>query len=216
MRRPLRTAGLSILAGGFALATIVAVSGTADAAAVPVPVNLDCQAKPPIGAPQQMAMKSTVDAEAPATVAAATDYETTFAPEPILVPADASGNKVNNLHNLKLIVGVPAGATYKNATITGGSNLGTGIPSVAQANGLVTVTVPGPLAGGSTITLPVLHLTLTSGATGTVITTKLAGSSYTDPGMAFIANVQSVIGALDVPANCFGNPNPTLTTTTVS
>ncbi len=200
-----------------AAAVAAALVFASPALAAPVPVTWDCQAKPPIGDPQQLPLDNSVQAEAPATVAAGAAFEATLAPDPTTVPPEAGGYTINNLQNLVLRVPVPQGATYQSATLTGGSNLGTGIPRVEQAGGVVSVIVPGPLAGGSTFQLPALHLNLTaSGAAGSTIDTKLAGTSYADPGMTFTANVQAGPFPVSVPTSCFANPSPTLTSTTIS
>ncbi len=133
------------------------------------------------------------------------------------VPTTAGGYSVNNLRGLLLKVPVPQGATVDAATLTGGSNLGTDTPTVSQADGVVTVTVPGPLAGGATFQLPALHLTLTAtGAAGTTIDTRLAGTGYDDPGLTFTANVKVGFFPVNVPTSCFANPSPTFTSTTIS
>jgi dehydratase len=212
MRRLTHPVGLLAVAGALGLATMVAV--VSPAAAAPVPVAFDCQARPPIGGPQQLPLTTSIQAEAPATVAAGGTFEASLAPDPITVPPQAGGFAVNKLTNLVLKVPVPQGSTFQAASLTGGSNLGSGIPTVSQADNVVTVTVPGPLAGGSTFQLPVLHLTLTaSGAPGTQVETRLAGTGYDDPGMTFTANVQVGIFPIDVPTFCFANPSPTFTST---
>jgi dehydratase len=215
MTRLTRPIGLLSAAGAMALTVLLVAASPA--AAATVAVTLDCQATPPIGAPQQLTLDIAVQADAPATTAPASTFDATLAPDPTTVPAEAGGYAVNNLRNLALRVPVPAGATYQSATLTGGSNLGTGIPTAAQANNVVTITVPGPLTGGSTIQLPALHLTLTaSGAAGSTIETHLAGTSYADPGMTFTANVQVGPFPIDVPTACYPTPSPTLTSTTIS
>ena len=215
MTRLSRPIGLMSAVGAMALTiTLVAAS---PAAAATVPVAWDCQATPPIGAPQQLILDTTVQADAPAATAAGSTFEATLAPDPTAVPSEAGGYAINNLRNLTLRMPVPAGSTYQSVTITGGSNLGTGIPSVAQANNVVTLTVPGPLSAGTTFQLPAVHLNLTaSGAAGSTIDTRLAGTSHTDPGMAFTANVQVGPFPIDVPTACFANPSPTLSSTTIN
>jgi dehydratase len=215
MRRLARPIGLLSLAGGLAAATMVIVVAPASAASIPV--TFDCQARPPIGPPQQIEpLTTSIQSEAPATAVAGSTFEATLAPDPITVPATAAGYTVNRLANLVLKVPVPQGSTFQSATLTGGSNLGTGTPTVTQADNVVTVTVPGPLAGGSTFQLPVLHLNLTaSGEPGTKVETKLAGTSYDDPSMTFVANVQVGVFPIDVPTNCFANPSPTFTSTAI-
>jgi dehydratase len=214
MRRFARPLGLVSMAGAIALVAAVAVAAPASAATVPVTFN--CEAHPPVGSPTQFTLDSTIQADAPATVAAGATFEATLAPDALVVPTQTAGYNVNELKDLTLQIPVPANSTYQAATLTGGSNLGTGTPTVDEADNVVTVTVPGPLAGGSTVTLPVLHLTLVaSGAAGTTIETHLAGTSYIDPGMRFVANVQVSFFTVDVPTSCFANPAPTFTSTTI-
>jgi dehydratase len=215
MRRLARPIGLLSLAGALALAATMLAQPAAVAAAN-VPVSFDCQARPPIGSPQQLTLATSIQADAPATVAAGGTFEAVLAPDSMTVPAEAGGYKVNKLQNAVLKVPVPAGSTLQSATLTGGSNLGSP-PSVSVASNVVTVKVPGPLAGGSTIQLPALHLVLTaSGGSGTTIATRLAGTSYADPSLTFTANVKFGIFSVNVPASCFANPSPTFTSTTIA
>ncbi len=57
---------------------------------------------------------------------------------------------IRNLNTVRVRFTVPAGATFVSATLSGGSNLGTGAPSVAHSGGIVTLSVPGQLAPGTT------------------------------------------------------------------
>jgi dehydratase len=214
MTRLARPIGLVSAAGALALAAGLALATPASAATVPV--TFDCQAHPPIGSPQQLSLDTSIEADAPATVAAGATFEAVLTPDPMTIPATAGGYMVNKLSNMTLRIPVPANATYQSATLTGGSNLGSGTPTVSEADNVVTAIIPGPLSGGTTIQLPALHLTLTaSGPAGATIDTHLAGTSYTDPGLLFTANVQVGIFPVDVPATCFGNPVPTFTSTTI-
>jgi dehydratase len=216
MTNPLRIPAAACVLG---LAAALAAISPANAAALadPVPVVWDCQARPPIGDPQQVVLDAAITGTAPASVAPGSDFDVTLEPQPTTVPATANGFPVNFLKDLQLRTPVPAGTTLRGVTLSGGSNLGTGIPTVAEANGIVTLTVPGPLLGGTDIQEPAIHLALTAtAAAGAAITTSLAGSSYTDPGLSYTANVQTVFGAFDVPATCFATPNVVLTTTTVT
>jgi dehydratase len=199
------------------LGLAVVLVASAPVLAAPTTVAWDCQARPPIGAPQQLALATDVEGTAPATVAAGGALEIVLAAQPLTVPATANGIAVATLKDIKLKAPVPAGTTLRGATLTGGSGLGTAKPTVAAASGFVTLTVPGPVAGGAVIQLPAVHLALTAtGAAGGTITSAVAGTSYTDPGLTFTANVKIFIGTLPVPASCFASPNPTLTTTTIT
>jgi dehydratase len=216
MRKFVRPIGLMSLAGGLAVAATMALMPVANAAAT-VPVNLDCQGRPPIGAPQQITLDATIEATAPETVAPGGTFEVVIAPAPMQVPSDAAGNKVNNLRDLLMRVPVPAGSTVESVSLTGGSNLGTGTPTATPVGDLISVLVPGPLAGGSTIQLPALHMNLkATGEPGSTIVTKLSGTSYDDPSLGFTANVRAVFFDVDVPTSCFANPSPTFTTATIT
>ena len=185
-------------------------------AAEPADVSWNCEARPPIGAPQYLTLGAAVEAVAPATVAPGQAFEISLTPQPATVPATANGFPVNNLANLQLRVPVPAGTTLTGVTLTGGVNLGDAVPAVAEAGGVVTLTVPGPLAGGSAIQLPAIHLALTAtGEAGTAVTTRLAGTSYADPGLTYVANVKTIFGNFDVPAGCFADPSPVLSSTAI-
>jgi dehydratase len=216
MNRLTRPIGLVAGAGAGALALTAAIAlATPASAATTVSTSFDCQARPPIGSPQQLTLPASVQADAPATVTAGQAFEVTLAPDAMTVPAAAGSNTVNNLRNLALKVPVPAGSTYQSATVTGGSNLG-GTPTVSHAGNVVTVTVPGPIKGGAMFQLPALHLTLTaSGAPDTTIDTHVAGTSYNDPALTFTANVKAGFLSINVPASCFANPSPTFTSTTI-
>jgi dehydratase len=214
MKRLARPIGLVSVAGALTIAAAIALANPASAATVPV--TFDCQASPPVGAPQQLALDSSIAADAPASVAAGATFAVVLAPDPMTVPVTAGGYSVNNLRNLSLKIAVPQNSTYQSATLTGGSNLGSGVPTVAEADNVVTVTVPGPLAGGATIQLPALHLNLVAAGTpGATIDTHVAGTGYADPGLTFTANVKVSFFAVDVPTSCFGNPVPTFTSTTI-
>jgi dehydratase len=207
---------MALAAAAAALTVAGVIAHMNPASAATVPVTFDCQGTPPIGSPQQLTLDTSMEADAPATVAPGANFEVTLAPAAMTIPGTSGNYTVNNLTNMTLKVPVPANTTYVSSTLVGGSNTGSGTPTVTEANNVVTVTVPGPMAGGSTVQLPALHLTLTaSGAAGSTITTTLAGTSYTDPGLTFTANVKVTVISVDVPAACYGNPAPTFTTTTI-
>jgi len=213
----IRKARMLALAGGVALTTTIAlIASPAAAATTTTPVNFDCRAVPSIGSPEHVTLGGTVQGDAPETVAAGSTFETVLAPDPMTVLTEAGGHTVRNIRNLRLTVAVSNGAALASAALTGGSGLGTEPPTLTQAGNAVTVTVPGPLAGGATFQLPALHMTLTaSGTAGTAVTTHVAGTSYDDPGLTFIAKVKVLVSNVDVPTSCFPNPSPTLTTTTI-
>ncbi|SEF80996.1 dehydratase [Actinacidiphila yanglinensis] len=202
----------------MALLGAVAALGlaTGAASAADNPLTLACQATPPIVSAETFTIDAGVNGTAPATVAAGSAFTVTLAPDAITVPGSVNGNTVNSISSLKLTAPVPANATLNTETLSGGSGLGSGTPSVSVSGGTLTMTVPGPISGGSTFTLPTLDLGLTAGASGTTVQTQLAGSSYSSPGLTFTANVTSSIFTVNAPTACYPSPNPVLTTTTVS
>jgi dehydratase len=214
MRVHVRATRAVVAACGLGLASAFVAAGPASAA--PTGINWDCQANPPIGSSQQLTLNTTIDAQAPAHIGPGTVFDVVLTSSPQTVPGQASGYTVNNLRDLKLRVPVPAGSSFQGVTLSGGSNLG-GTPTVTQVGGVVTLSVPGPIAGGSTFQFPTLDLSLTAtGASGSTITTRVAGTSYADPGLTFTANVHVSPGIdPNVPTTCFPNPSPALSATTI-
>lgn len=195
----------------------IAVAGLAagPAVAADVPVSLSCQATPPIGSAQTFTLDAGVDGTAPDSVAAGSDFTVTLAPDALTVPGSVSGDTVNSIRNIQLMIPVPAGATLTGETLSGGSGIGTDA-TVAVSGSDIVVTVPDSVAGGSTFTLPTLTLALTAGASGGIVQTQIAGTGYSDPGLTFTANVTASIFTVDVPTTCYAPSNPVLTSTTVA
>ncbi len=201
---------------GMPLAAGIAVVGlaTGPASAADVPVGFDCQATPPIGGAQTFTLDAGVNGTAPASVTAGSAFTVDLAPDPLTVPTSVSGDTVNSLSNLQLSLPIPAGATLTGESLSGGSGADGATVAVSGAN--LVITLPGPIAGGSTFTLPTLTLDMTAGAAGGNVQTQIAGTSYTDPGLTFTANVQVSILNVDVPTACYVPTNPALTSTSVA
>jgi dehydratase len=125
MRRLARPIGLLSIAGGLALTAMLTLSPAANAA-TRVPVTFDCRGRPPVGSPQQLTLSTSIQADAPATAGAGATFDVTLAPDAMTVPTTAGGYAVNNLRTLVLRVAVPQGASVRSATLSGGSNLGSG------------------------------------------------------------------------------------------
>ncbi|MEU0534250.1 cyclase [Amycolatopsis tolypomycina] len=177
-------------------------------------VTFDCQANAPIVGPQKVALNQDADVSAPATVAPGAAFDVVIDPAPNTVPSEVSGNKVKNINTFALKIPIPANSSYVGATLSGGSGLGSTPPAISVANGVATLSFPGPIAGGATFELPTVTAHLTAGQSGT-IQTKLGGTSYTDPGLTFKAVASTIIGDLTAPTACFPNPSPVFTTTTI-
>lgn len=184
----------------MALAAALCFAGTAHAA---VPVNWTCQA-----AGSTSSMTTSVTTTAPASVTAGSPVAITIAPGSSTVPTTAAIFTIKSISNLKMLIPVPANSTYVSSSASGGSVPG----STALVGSNVVLTVPGPILAGATYTPPQVTINVTANAPGS-ITSKYAGTSYSNPGMTMTTTVTS-IG--DIPTACYPSPSPTLTTTTVT
>jgi dehydratase len=133
----------------WAVLLALLLTNVAPAIAAPnVNVDWDCQANPPIGGAQKLSLGSTIDAQSPSNVAPGDIFEVALTAHPLRIPGDAAGYHLNNLRNVKLSVLVPSGTSFRSVSISGGSNLG-GNPTVTQVNGVISLSIPGPIKAGS-------------------------------------------------------------------
>lgn len=197
------------VAAGVALIGLAA----GPASAADTPLTFDCQATPPGGSPQPSTLDAGINGAAPASVTSGSAFQATLTPDPLTIATTSNGFTVNSISDLRLSVAVPSGATLTGESLSGGS----GVPgaTVAVSGGDIVVSVPGPIAGGATITLPTLTLDLTAGASGGSVQTQVAGTGYTDPGLTFTSNVTVNLTTADVPSACYVPNSPALTTSTV-
>lgn len=186
------------------LAAALCFSGVASAA---TSVNWSCQGTV-LGISQNSSMTTSVDGAAPASVTAGSPVAITLTPGSSSVPSSASGFTVTNISNLKMTIPVPANSTFVSTSTSGGTVSG----SAALVGSDVVLTVPGPIAGGSSFTPPAVTINVTADAPGT-ITSKYAGTSYSSPGMTMTTRVSP---GINVATSCYPNPSPTLTTTNVT
>ncbi|MEV0966017.1 cyclase [Streptomyces sp. NPDC049910] len=201
------------MAGAAALALMCLAISPASAAGTTL--SMDCQATPPIGSAQKFDLSAGVDATAPDTVAAGGSLSVRLATEPMTVPGSVGGYTVKSIKNITLKAPVPSNATLTGARLTGGSGIGSGTPTVRVSGGEIVMSVPGPIGGGKTFTLPALDLDLTAGTSGSAIETRLSGTSYSSPGLTFTASVPILFVTVSVPTSCYPSPNPVLTSTAV-
>jgi dehydratase len=194
------------------VAATTVVMGAPQASAA-TDITYDCQASSPLG-PQYIPFNQTVDATAPATVAPGGTFDVVVDPTTNQVPATAGGYTVKNVNTFTLTVPIPPNATLTGLNLTGGSNLGS-TPTWSTSGGVITIKFAGPIAGGATFDLPTITAHLTAGPAG-VIESTLYGTSYTNPGLTFTTVVTVVIFDVSVPTACFPNPNPVLTSTTIT
>jgi dehydratase len=200
---------------GIAAVALIPVLGAVTTAQAATSVTYDLQSSA-VGQTANSTINASVTGSAPSTVAAGGSLAISLTVGSITVPTSASGYTIKDIQGIDLKIPVPANSTYVSSSLAGGSNYGSGTPSVSESNGVVDIAIPGPIAGGATFTLPTLTLNLTAGSSGSTITSTLAGTSYSNPGLTFTA-VISVIG-ISVNASSVGYPttSPVFTTTTVS
>lgn len=213
MKSPLRT-GTRVL--GIALLAAIPLLGTtlpANAAGTPITYDLQSTA---VGQTANSTIPVTVNASSsPASVAPGGAVTVTLATGSLTVPSSASGYTIQDIQGIALDVAVPTNSTYVSCSLAGGSGLGSGTNTCAQSGNNVVVTIPGPIAGGATATLPTLTINVTAGSSGSIDTT-LAGTSYSDPGLTFTA-VVSVFGfPVNAPTNGYPTTSPVLASTTIS
>ncbi|WP_328996656.1 hypothetical protein OG394_18595 [Kribbella sp. NBC_01245] len=196
------------------LGLVVLAGTTLPAAAVSsVELGYACRAQTPMG-DKHFRLRENVRASAPRQILAGATFPVVVELEPGDVPAEIKGFKLRELRDLALRFRVPANSRLASARLTGGSGLGAA-PYLEIANGVVTVKVPGPIAGGSRYQLPKLTLWLVAGSAGTTIETRPAGSSHDEPGLTLIARIKIPFGTVKAPAACHPDPVPILTRTRI-
>lgn len=183
------------------------------AAAATFQHNFDCRGDAPTGA-EYFTLQQTTDITAPASVAPGSGFDIVIDPAPNTVPSEVNGYTVERIENIDLRIPVPTNSTFDSVELSGGANLGSTPPTVDVANGIATLHIAGPIGGGEQYELPTITAHLTAGSSGT-IETRLDGTGYDDPGLTLNAVVSTLLGSVDVPSNCYPNPNPALTTTTI-
>jgi dehydratase len=208
LRRASRLAGIAAVA-------LLPVLGIATEAQAATTVTYDLQASA-LGQTGTFTIAPSVSGTAPSSVAAGASFSISLSVGAITVPTSASGYTVKQISGIDLKIPVPTNSTYVSGSLSGGSNLGSGTPSVSESSGVISIAVPGPISAGTTFTLPTLTLSLTAGSSGSTVTSSVYGSSYSNPGLTF-TTVISVIG-ISINASTVGYPTttPALTTTTVS
>lgn len=193
-------------------AALVALAAPVAAAAA-TDITYDCAADTPFGT-EYATLNQTVDATAPATVAPGGALDVVVDPAPNQVPSEVAGYDVEEVHTFTLKVPVPTNSSLDGVDLTGGSGLNS-VPTWSEDNGIVVVKFAGPIAGGAEFELPTITAHLTAGASGS-IDTKLYGTSYDDPGLTFTVVVNTFFGDISAPTSCYPNPNPVLTSTTIT
>ena len=123
----------------------------------------------------------------------------------VVDPAAASTNAayIQQIKDIRVAVRLPADAVLLGWRLSGGSGVGTGL-TVSVSGDQLTVTAPGPLAGGTVYDMPAITLHLVSLRAPATVTTAPGGTGFAQPGFAF---TRQVVGE-DTwgPLECFPDP----------
>jgi dehydratase len=160
----------------------------------------------------QFSISQSFSASAPASEFPGVQFTGKAVPAAWTVPTSVDGITISALQDLSLTIGT-TDATVISASISGGSNLGSGTPSVSVSGTNVVLSVPGPLTAGATVTLPTVKLTLEGNAAGTV-TSYFTGTSYASPGLTVTAVVPGS-PPIDAGAACYPTSGADITSTTI-
>ncbi|AXX29780.1 cyclase [Actinosynnema pretiosum subsp. pretiosum] len=193
------------------LAILPALALAPTASATPTTVAYACRADTPLGT-QDFSLTQPADVSAPATAASGSTFAIVVDPAAATAPASVGGFTLRRVQNLVFKVPIPANTTFASGSVSGGVNVGTTALSVS--GGVATLTATGPVSGGASFELPTITLNVVAGAPGTTATTTLYGTGYTDPGLTATAIVR-VLFDVSVPAACYPDPNPVITTTAI-
>ena len=172
-----------------------------------------------VGQSSTSALSSGVTTLVPGSVTPGGAFAMKLTADPVVVPTTGGGYAISYLKSLTVKFAIPAGATFVSASQSGGSNLGSGAVTVSASGSIVTLSVPGNLAGGTTAILPEVTINLqATGASGTALNAQLYGSSYSSFSIGFTARVTGVplFGSVDAVTKCYAPVNPILGTTVIS
>ncbi|MYS21702.1 dehydratase [Streptomyces sp. DvalAA-14] len=208
----LGTLAVPTAAAVFGIVSVLTTAGPASAATT-TPFSLDCQSE--LNS-TQFTLTDSMTSTAPTSVAAGATFAASGSAASLTVPASIGGLQVQEAGDLTLQIQVN-NATILNQTLSGGTNLGTGTPSITRSGNVVTLTIPGPLAGGSLVKVPTINFTLKAGASGGVVSTQIVGSSYDDPGLNVTSQItQDDATVTSSPAACFATDSPLLSSTHIN
>ena len=200
---------------GVLAAALFPVLGTVSGAQAATAVTYNLQGTA-VGQTANFTVTAQAGGSAPSTVAAGATFSAALSVGSIHVPTSAGSYTLKQIQNIDLKLPVPAHSTYVSSSLSGGSNYGSGKPSVSQSGGVVTIVIPGPIAAGTTFTLPTLTLGLKAGASGSTINTTLSGTSYSNPGLTFTAVINVLFFTVNASVVGYPTTSPVLTSTKVS
>jgi dehydratase len=215
-RRAARRLGVVVLAAVL----VVGLTACDPPLTIDTTVTYDCRINPNTGwlAPFSDTLDGGYSTTAPQAVTPDTDFVVEVTPAPFTMSASTSGGTVSELSNVVWRVQIPSGSTLVSHTIADWANVGPGTPTATVSGGAVVITVPGPVPAGVATAFPTLTMTLHSSAPlGARIEPKIAGTSYTSPGLTLNAKVTgTILGTLNPSLACFPSPSTALHSILVS
>ena len=115
---------------------------------------------------------------------------------------------LNTERDVTITYAIPADATVTSATMSGGSNLGAGTPSLTQTDGVIQLSLPGPFTAGDTVVPP--QVTLDLHATGAISSSILTEIYTGSAAFTYTPNVTAVGSTFDAPTTCSPASSPVL------
>jgi len=195
---------------GLAAVLVVAVTACDPDLLVDRTITYDCQINPNhfLLSTFSDTLDGGYETTAPQAVKPGSTFLVQVKPKPFTMSASSSGGTVSELTNVVWRIAIPANTTLNAQTIDGWSNVGPGTPTATVAGGAVVITVPGPVPANVATTFPTLKMVLVAtGPLGARVEPKVAGTSYTSPGLSLNAKVTgTVLGTLNPSLACFPSP----------
>lgn len=198
--------GLAVCA---ALSTAVLIGGSGTAhAATPVTTTVPylCRTTDSGGWVPINGHTRKYESSAPATVPVWRVFTVSLDP----APATTNASYIASIKDVQVVFRLPDNAVVIGITLSGGSGLGPGAPSVKIAGKQLTITAPGPIAGGTTYDFPKLDLKLFGLAPGSA-SIGPGGSSFEQPSFA---HQRLGVGETEWgPVQCYADPAQPVTFT---
>jgi dehydratase len=217
VRRPLHR----LLGAATVLGLVLALAACDPPTSIATPVNWDCQIKStnPLFPTTSKPLAAGYTTTAPQAVAPNGAFTVKVVPQPYVVNSTPLViGTLTQISDVVVKVAVPANATLTNHTISDWADVGAGTPTSAVNAGVISITIPGPIPAGTTATFPTLTMSLqATGALGSRVEPKLAGTSYASNGLTLKSHVTgTILGPLDPTYACFPSPSPNLHSTLIS
>ncbi|MDQ1520233.1 MAG: large repetitive protein, partial [Actinomycetota bacterium] len=210
-------ASVALAAGSFISLAVGATPAGADNVTVP----LTCQTSgiPVVGSQTSSKDQATITSS-PAAVFQNEVFVLTVGAPPETESSDlGSGATLNNIHDLHLRLPIPANSTLQSSSFTPGFGYGNGAVTLTQSGNNLVLYVQGPIPANQQWKLPTINMTLkATGSQLSNIQAHFGGTSYSDPGLDFIANANlpaPISSTNDLPTACYPSSSPALSTTLI-